>query len=59
MKVVIDNKIYDGNDQPILLILSKEDKENIGSMTEWARKYCVYPEEYDPKDIKELMKKYE
>ena len=52
MKVKIGNKIYDPNDEPILLILSDTDKENIANMAEEAHYYCVYPDTLDAEYIK-------
>lgn len=45
MKVKIGNKIYNSNDEPIMLILEDEDKQNIANMIKSDTKYCVYPEE--------------
>jgi hypothetical protein len=44
MLVKIKNKIYDSNKEPIMLILSEEDKENIKNMESSCKKYCSYPE---------------
>jgi len=44
MKIKIQNTIYDSNDEPIMIILSNEDKENIQNMHPEATKYCSYPE---------------
>lgn len=43
MKVKIGNKIYDSEQQPIMLILSREDKLDIANMAETATKFCSYP----------------
>lgn len=43
MKVKIGEEIYNSNDIPIMLILSKDDKELIGNMEPEATKYCSYP----------------
>lgn len=58
MKVVIGNNIYDPNKTPILLILDKEDKENIGNMLPSATKYCAYPDTIPSKEIQEWMAQY-
>jgi len=44
MKVKIGDIIYDSSKEPILLILSNQDKVNIGNMEEWANKFCSYPD---------------
>ncbi len=56
MKVKIGNTIYDSKDQPIMVILSKQDKENINNMNEQAHKYCSYPDEIPKEQIIEFMK---
>lgn len=43
MKVKVGDKIYDGNNEPIMVILSKGEKEQIAKMHPNATKYCVYP----------------
>jgi hypothetical protein len=44
MKVKIGDKIYDGAVEPIMIILSKEDKKQITEMHPDATKYCQYPD---------------
>lgn len=56
MKVKIGNTIYDSNEEPIMLILSESDKENITWMSTDATKYCSFPNDYNLDDIKEFMK---
>jgi hypothetical protein len=56
MKVKIGNTIYDSNEEPIMLILSESDKENITNMTTEAVKFCSFPDKYDFDYIKEFMK---
>lgn len=51
MKVKIGDTIYDANHQPIMIILSKKDKENISNMAEQSSKYCAFPDSYDPDEI--------
>lgn len=60
MKVKVGNKIYDGENEPIMVILSQDDKYNITNMHPDATKYCSYPKEEkwlkdDYKAIKEWM----
>jgi len=45
MKVKIGNVVYDPNVQPLLFILSDQDKKNILAMLPNATKYCCYPAE--------------
>lgn len=55
MKIKIGNKIYDGNDAPIMVILNEQDKENIKNMLSSCTKYCIFPDTYHPDDIKKWM----
>jgi hypothetical protein len=61
MKVKIDNSIYDANEQPIMLIFNSEEEINtivnhLSNMKKEARKYCMFPEGFDVKEIKNFMK---
>ena len=56
MKVKVGNKIYDAENEPIMVILNDNDKENIARMLPDATKYCSYPEGYDETKIKGFMK---
>lgn len=62
MKVKVGNKIYDGDQEPVMVILSKGEKKHISKMAPESQKYCVYPgtEEWTKdnyKKIKDWMKK--
>jgi len=57
MKVKIGDTIYDAEDQPIMVILSDKDKENISNMLEANTKYCCYPSVgHTEEEIDEFMK---
>lgn len=56
MQVKIGNTIYNSEDTPIMLILSQEDKDNIGNMVKGSYKYCSFPNYYKPEGIIEFMK---
>jgi hypothetical protein len=43
MKVKVGDKVYDGDDEPVMVILSEQDKLNIANMAADATKYCMYP----------------
>jgi hypothetical protein len=43
MKVKIGNRVYDSNEEPIMLLLSEEDKSNISLMSPVHFKYCSAP----------------
>lgn len=60
MKVKISNEVgdvelWDGELQPIMIILTERDKKNIANMLPEATKYCVYPEGWSQSEIDEFM----
>ena len=56
MKVKIGNTIIDSEDEPIMLILSAQDKVNINAMLTDASKYCSFDGDmYTQEQIKEFM----
>ena len=55
MKVKVGDKVYDGNDEPVMVILSDEDKENIKNMPADNTKYCSCPEDSDQGEIEKWM----
>jgi len=56
MKVKIKNKVYDGAKEPIMVILTSQDKINIANMLPTATKYAQFPDEL--KMTKEEMIKW-
>jgi hypothetical protein len=54
MKVKISATIIDSNDEPIMLILSDDEKELIGNMGSQS-KFCSFPEGSKEKDIMTFM----
>jgi hypothetical protein len=56
MKVKVGEKIYDSEKEPIMLILSESDKENIYNMLPDAKKYCSFPDGTPVEYVKEFMK---
>lgn len=56
MKVKIGDKVYDGETEPVMVILSEQDKLNISNMLPDNTKYCSYPDDYTQEDIKRWMK---
>ena len=60
MKVKVGNKIYDGQKEPVMVILSKGERQQIAEMLPDATKYCMYPDskewiDNDHKKIKRWM----
>ena len=56
MKVKIGNIIYDSSEQPIMLILEDYNKEHISNMPKEAHKYCEFPDNISPKQVREFMR---
>jgi len=55
LKVKVGNKIHSSEKEPIMIILTEADKENIKNMKDTVTKYCVYPDNYTPEQIQEFM----
>lgn len=60
MKVKVGNKIYDGEKEPVMIIINDGEKQQIADMHPDCTKYCVYPAEEhwtknDYKNIKKWM----
>lgn len=64
VKVKIGRKIYSSEAQPIMMILTREEKRLIGNMRESDYRFCSFPGKYKTekerdaalKQIKEFMK---
>lgn len=55
MLVKIGDKLYDSEKQQILLVLSDEEKELIGTMSWDNHKYCSFPEGTNADDVTDFM----
>jgi len=55
MKVKVGTRVYDGEIEPVMVILSEKDKENIRDMGPRATKYCSYPEGWTDSQAVEFM----
>lgn len=55
MKVKIGYTIYSPEDQPIMLILSSEDKKNIANMHPSCNKFCSAPDSISREEIVSFM----
>ena len=51
VKVKIGNKIHDSNNEPIMLILEEQDKEDIANMNDDDTCLCSFPLGWDIEDI--------
>lgn len=57
MKVKVGDKIYDEKFEPVMVILSPQDKLNIASLPEGATRYCAYPEgKHTDEEIKKWIR---
>lgn len=43
MKVKVGNRIYNGDSEPVMVILTDQDKKNIKNMKPESTKYCIFP----------------
>ncbi len=57
MKVKVGDKIFDGNKEPVMIIISNEDKRNIKKMNKSCNKYCSFPDGYDLDEINDWMER--
>jgi len=55
MIVKIGNTYHHSTEQPILLILSKEEKSHISNMAENKKKYLSFPSDYSINKAKEIL----
>lgn len=55
MKVKIGSKTYDSTIEPIMIVLSEQDKKNIAIMLPSATKYCSFPSEMDFDKVEKWM----
>jgi len=55
MKVKIGDTIYDSEKEPIMVILTDNDKRNISRMPLENSKYCSYPNSSDTTEVMEWM----
>lgn len=56
MKVKIGDTVYDSEKEPIMIIISNDDKKNIENMLPEATKYCSFPNGVEMQIIKDFMK---
>ena len=59
MKVKIGDKVYDANEEPIMLIMSDQDRNNIAKSVKLHKdntlRFVAHPEERDADEISEWM----
>ncbi len=55
MRIKVEDKWYDGNEQAILVELTDKDKENIANMLPECAKYCQFTSKYTEEEINTFM----
>jgi len=55
MQVKIGNKIFDSNDEPIMLILTDQDKRNVANMDPKAHHLASFPESMSREEAEKFM----
>ena len=55
MIVKIGNTYHHSTEQPILLILSKDEKSHIANMAKDKKKYLSFPDDYSIDKAKEIL----
>ena len=58
MKLMVNEHIYDGEKEIVMVILTDRDKENIKNMDKDCNVYCEYPDEEDTNKVLELIKEF-
>jgi hypothetical protein len=56
MKVKVGDTIHNAEDEPIMVILTDQDKKNITNMAPEATRYCCFPSDFSTEEIEEWMK---
>jgi hypothetical protein len=57
MKVKVGDTVYDGQEAPVMVVLTPKDKENIANMAPEATAYCCYPDGMDDGEVLQWMRK--
>ncbi len=55
MKVKVGDQVFDGQNQPVMVILSERDRENIRNMHPDSNAYASAPEDYGEEKLREWM----
>ncbi len=55
MKVKVGDTVYDGSKEPVMVILTAEDKQNISRMAPDATKYVQWPDTKSDFDVRAWM----
>ncbi|MCH7990594.1 MAG: hypothetical protein IID46_15750, partial [Planctomycetes bacterium] len=55
MRVKVRDRVYSGEIEPVMVLLSPTDRANIVAMHPDADRYCEYPDEWDREEVREFM----
>lgn len=55
MLIKVRGKVYSSANEPVMVVLSTQDKANIAQMQERAHKYCAFPDQADKRTIAAWM----
>lgn len=55
MKVKVGDKVYDSENEPVMVILSDRDKVNIASMADTYSKYACFPSDFPDEEVSTWM----
>lgn len=55
MKVKVGDKIYDGNEELVMIILTDDDKKNIARMLPDCTRYCQGPDDVSDEEMDKFM----
>jgi hypothetical protein len=56
MIIKVEDSFYHATDQPVMVILTPQDKANIANMPANATKYCAFPDRMSREQIEEWMR---
>lgn len=56
MKIKVGDKVFNSDDQPIMVILEDYEKELIQQMSPKNARLCVFPEGHSTEEIQAFMK---
>jgi len=55
MRVKVGDRVYNGEEEPVMVILTDKDKENIAKMLPECAKYCEHPDGMDDEEVYKWM----
>ncbi len=56
VKIKVGDKVFDGEKEPVMVILTNQDKENIKNMLPHCTKYCMFPDTISKEEIQVWMR---